>query len=480
MTRKYTNKLLDLIDEGVITRTAVIEACLKYMSEDEVKDMCEMNMFFEDDDEDQDDVLGQPAPLARHQQVSQAVLSVDQLGEHDVSERQPEQVEIAEVGAFLDVITGGRFMLGVGLGYRTEEFAVFKVPMAERVSIDTGSKSVAMSGDDILDALRGVLQVVTVLDDGAERVKRRLRPRVHLLVRVTREETEFLAAHCVERTEHHDLLVQALLQHGIERRTQSKGALSRSRATAQRDNPDRGVEQHVDCESLFRAATVQSKHVPVTANEHQALLAGNATECTSALRVDNEVGVHRKVGDERADENLVLVQLGHVVSGQIDLARAGPPRVGRELSAVFLGGETYARRLDAQRQVLGHDHNVEPLLRQVECNREDSGVVVAQPQSRRKRRVRGVVQFDAQRTTVTDGDGHVESFVLDPKVIEESKSLTSEVADFRVIAFLLQLGDDDHGQNDLVFGESENRARIAEQNGCVEHIGSLPSGDFPG
>jgi alkanesulfonate monooxygenase SsuD/methylene tetrahydromethanopterin reductase-like flavin-dependent oxidoreductase (luciferase family) len=43
-------------------------------------------------------------------------------------------VEIAEVGAFLDVITGGRFLLGVGLGYRTEEFAVFGVPLAERVS----------------------------------------------------------------------------------------------------------------------------------------------------------------------------------------------------------------------------------------------------------------------------------------------------------------------------------------------------------
>jgi alkanesulfonate monooxygenase SsuD/methylene tetrahydromethanopterin reductase-like flavin-dependent oxidoreductase (luciferase family) len=43
-------------------------------------------------------------------------------------------VEIAEVGAFLDVITGGRFLLGVGLGYRPEEFAVFGVPMAERVS----------------------------------------------------------------------------------------------------------------------------------------------------------------------------------------------------------------------------------------------------------------------------------------------------------------------------------------------------------
>jgi len=43
-------------------------------------------------------------------------------------------VELAEISAFLDVITGGRFMLGVGLGYRAEEFAVFKVPLAERVS----------------------------------------------------------------------------------------------------------------------------------------------------------------------------------------------------------------------------------------------------------------------------------------------------------------------------------------------------------
>jgi alkanesulfonate monooxygenase SsuD/methylene tetrahydromethanopterin reductase-like flavin-dependent oxidoreductase (luciferase family) len=43
-------------------------------------------------------------------------------------------VELAETAAFLDVITGGRFMLGVGLGYRPEEFAIFGVPMAERVS----------------------------------------------------------------------------------------------------------------------------------------------------------------------------------------------------------------------------------------------------------------------------------------------------------------------------------------------------------
>jgi alkanesulfonate monooxygenase SsuD/methylene tetrahydromethanopterin reductase-like flavin-dependent oxidoreductase (luciferase family) len=43
-------------------------------------------------------------------------------------------IEVAEIGAFLDVVSGGRLLLGVGLGYRPEEFALFGVPMAERVS----------------------------------------------------------------------------------------------------------------------------------------------------------------------------------------------------------------------------------------------------------------------------------------------------------------------------------------------------------
>jgi len=43
-------------------------------------------------------------------------------------------VELAEAGAFLDVITGGKFLLGVGLGYRPEEYQIYGVPMSERVS----------------------------------------------------------------------------------------------------------------------------------------------------------------------------------------------------------------------------------------------------------------------------------------------------------------------------------------------------------
>jgi alkanesulfonate monooxygenase SsuD/methylene tetrahydromethanopterin reductase-like flavin-dependent oxidoreductase (luciferase family) len=43
-------------------------------------------------------------------------------------------VELAEVGAFMDVMSGGKFLLGVGLGYRREEYAIFGVPMSERAS----------------------------------------------------------------------------------------------------------------------------------------------------------------------------------------------------------------------------------------------------------------------------------------------------------------------------------------------------------
>jgi probable F420-dependent oxidoreductase len=42
-------------------------------------------------------------------------------------------VEIAEQFATLDVITGGRLVLGVGLGYRREEFAAFGLPVNSRV-----------------------------------------------------------------------------------------------------------------------------------------------------------------------------------------------------------------------------------------------------------------------------------------------------------------------------------------------------------
>ena len=59
MSREYTSRLLELIEDGMLDKDTVIMACVKYMSEDDVKDMMESNEFIEEDeDEDEDD--GQP------------------------------------------------------------------------------------------------------------------------------------------------------------------------------------------------------------------------------------------------------------------------------------------------------------------------------------------------------------------------------------------------------------------------------------
>ena len=41
--REFTSYLLESIDEGYISAQAVVEMCLNYMSEDDVRDMMEIN-----------------------------------------------------------------------------------------------------------------------------------------------------------------------------------------------------------------------------------------------------------------------------------------------------------------------------------------------------------------------------------------------------------------------------------------------------
>lgn len=54
MSRKYTNELLEMIDNGLLNKDDVIMACIKYMSEDEVKDMMECNEFIVEEEEEEE------------------------------------------------------------------------------------------------------------------------------------------------------------------------------------------------------------------------------------------------------------------------------------------------------------------------------------------------------------------------------------------------------------------------------------------
>jgi len=58
MSRKYTNKLLEMMDEGLLDPKTVAEMALAWMSEYEVGEMMEANDLLDDEEEDEDD--GQP------------------------------------------------------------------------------------------------------------------------------------------------------------------------------------------------------------------------------------------------------------------------------------------------------------------------------------------------------------------------------------------------------------------------------------
>ena len=57
--RQATDKILEMVEEGILDKDTVIMSCLKYMSEDDVADMTHSNEFFmttndEEDDNDED------------------------------------------------------------------------------------------------------------------------------------------------------------------------------------------------------------------------------------------------------------------------------------------------------------------------------------------------------------------------------------------------------------------------------------------
>jgi hypothetical protein len=63
--------------------------------------------------------------------------------------------------------------------------------------------------------------------------------------------------------------------------------------------------------------------------------------------------------------------------------------------------------------------------------------------------------------------------VLLAELVEVAERLAGEVADLRVVALRLQLRDDDHRDHHGVLGEAEERARVGQEDGGVEHVRAL-------
>lgn len=70
MARAFTNQLLEMVDDGILDQGMVLEACLKWMSEDNVREMMFANGFTEDNDDwDEEEDDGQPSSYEEYQDL---------------------------------------------------------------------------------------------------------------------------------------------------------------------------------------------------------------------------------------------------------------------------------------------------------------------------------------------------------------------------------------------------------------------------
>ena len=82
--RKATDKILEMVDEGILDKDMVIMSCLKYMSEDDVADMAHCNEFFLNEEEDSEFTDEDGNPISEDEQ-GRADAEADRLdkGEDD-------------------------------------------------------------------------------------------------------------------------------------------------------------------------------------------------------------------------------------------------------------------------------------------------------------------------------------------------------------------------------------------------------------
>ena len=52
--RKYSNKFVEMVEEGTLDPVEAVRMCVKWMSEDDVKEMCKANEIDLDDRADDD------------------------------------------------------------------------------------------------------------------------------------------------------------------------------------------------------------------------------------------------------------------------------------------------------------------------------------------------------------------------------------------------------------------------------------------
>src|SRR5690606_2750841 len=141
-----------------------------------------------------------------------------------------------------------------------------------------------------------------------------LTPGVPLLALVAGQVAELLAAHREQRAEDADLALLLPFEHSLQCGAGRECPLAGAAATAERPDPDLGVEQQVARDALLGRTSVQAEHLPVAAHEAVLAVARDAPECRPALRLDDQPRVDGKPANFVAEGHLALVEVAQLVA----------------------------------------------------------------------------------------------------------------------------------------------------------------------
>jgi len=169
----------------------------------------------------------------------------------------------------------------------------------------------------------------------------------------------------------------------------------------------------------------------------------------------------------------LLVKAVDVAAIDIDFAHPSPLGLHSELGAILLSLQTDRRCLHSHGQVFGHQRDCAPFGGQVQCDRQNARVIVAEAEAVRQRRWIGVVQLDANGAAqIVDRNGGIQPTVSHSEVVEVAQGSTGEVTELAVVALALKLADHHNREHDIVLIETPHRVRIAQQDGCVDDVGA--------
>ena len=109
MSREATTKLLEMLDDGILDKDLLILACVNYMSEDDVAEMCRLNGYFEheaEEDETDDETIAERLEYLRGE------LQAERIGMGELAELQglaahiaPDDVELLEPAGVPEFVT---------------------------------------------------------------------------------------------------------------------------------------------------------------------------------------------------------------------------------------------------------------------------------------------------------------------------------------------------------------------------------------